>query len=111
MGFSQSYRCKSCGLGATVSGGDDSGFYTKTQTRYRTRCETLVDVCTELWRQDLLPGLLPEGRLNEMVEIENKNGQCPRCETPVETVWSAGDPCPRCSGVVESTGEEMMNWD
>ena len=111
MGFSQSYRCKTCQLGATVSGGDDIGFYARTQTRYCPKCETLVDVCTELWCKELLPGLLPEGRLDELLELENKYGQCHHCQNVTETVWCVGDPCPRCGGVVEATGEEMMDSD
>lgn len=111
MGFSQSYRCNSCGLGATVSGGVDVGFYVQAQTRYCNKCETLVDVATDLWCKDLLPELLPKDRLNEMLEIENKYGQCHKCNSRLETVWCSGDPCPKCQGNVEATGEEMMDWD
>jgi len=111
MGFSRSYRCKSCGLGATVSGGDDIGFYVKTQTRYCSKCEVLVDVCTEVWCKELLPRLLPQERLDEMLALENEYGQCPSCHNVSKTVWCSGDPCPRCGGVVEATGEELMHWD
>lgn len=97
MGFSQSYRCKTCGLAATVSGGDDFGFIAKTQTRYCAQCQKLIDVCVGLWEQTLPAG--------------EQFGECHFCKTLTEQRWSAGDPCPRCGGEVEATGEEMLDWD
>lgn len=111
MGCSISYCCKDCGLGATVSGGDDIGFYVRTQTRYCPKCETLVDVCTELWCKEPLPGLLPQKRLQEMHDLEHSFGQCHLCKSLTESVWCHGDPCPRCGGVVEATGKQVIDWD
>ena len=120
MGFKQSYRCKSCGLGATVTGGDTIGFTTRTQTRYCAKCEALVDVLTESWS---LPGMLPEEKFNEKLKEELKEilkkisgteikyGQCNHCHTLAETVWCADDPCPRCGGAIEATGEDFVLWD
>jgi len=73
--------------------------------------KALVDVITELWRKESLPELFPEGGLGERLELEIKYGQCDHCKTVTETVWCAGDPCPRCGGVVEATGEERILWD
>ena len=111
MGFSQSYRCNHCGLGATVSGGADIGFYARTQTRYCAVCETLVDICTELWCEDLLPELLPAERLKETLDSESQMEKCHHCGTIAETIWLAGHPCPRCGGEVIATGEELLDWD
>lgn len=111
MGCWRSYRCVSCGLGATVSGGDDIGFNVRTQTRYCQKCEVLVDVCTALCCKEDLPGLLPSDRLEEVSEIENKYGQCHHCQNVAPIVWSAGDPCPRCGGIIEATDEKVVMWD
>lgn len=111
MGFAQSYRCRTCQLGATVSGGDDIGFYARTQTRFCPKCEALIDVCTALWGEELPPGALPARSLTEQHEPESNYGQCAHCGNVTEIVWCAGDRCPRCGGVIEATGEETMDWD
>ena len=107
MGFSQSYRCNSCGLGATVSGGDDCGFSVKTQTRYCGKCKTLVDVAIGLPWEDPLQ----QERSNESPKNDDKYGQCEKCNSLLEIVWCDGDPCPECGGTVVATGEQKINWD
>ena len=101
----------SCGLSATVSSGDDIGFYVKTQTRYCSKCETLIDVCVDLRCKDMLPDLMPEEQADEMLKLENKYGFCQNCELLTEIVWRSGDPCPRCGGTVEKTDDELVDWD
>lgn len=99
MGFSQSFRCCSCGVGATVSGGEDVGMTAKTQTRFCAQCETLVDVYIgEPWGDESL--------------LKHPNyGKCEHCNSTTEIVWVAGEPCPKCGGEIEATGEEFVNWD
>ena len=63
MGWSQGYRCNSCGLHAVVSGRKDRGFYVETETRYCPHCQKLDDVSVSLWCKELLPGLLPSDRI------------------------------------------------
>jgi len=105
MGCSQNFRCKSCGLSATVSGGDDHGFYATTQTRYCVKCETLVDVCTKMRSSN------NSDTATEADAPDDELGKCQHCSASPDITWQAGEPCPRCSGAVEATGEQVINWD
>jgi FPG/IleRS zinc finger protein len=109
VGLIQSHRCKSCGLSATVSGGKDIGFVATTETRYCQNCETLVDVFVSLWCKELLH--LPESRMKELLELEGQVGSCLNCRSVAQQGWKFGEPCPRCGGVIEKIGDEMIDWD
>ncbi len=100
MGWRQTYRCESCKLEATVSGGGDSGFYVTTETRFCSKCNTLDDVCLSLWCKDQLPGLLPQIRIDELLDLEKEFGLCPTCKEPDGKPWSADQPCPKCGGAI-----------
>jgi hypothetical protein len=110
MGFRQSYRCEQCGLEAVVSAGKDCGFYTETETRYCPLCGKLDDVGVSLWCKDSLPGLLPPGRIAELLEAEMSFGLCPTCKSPGGKPWRAGEPCPRCGGTVQPVDGVLEQW-
>src|SRR5207247_1544644 len=100
MGWRQTYRCESCNLEATVSGGKDCGFYVETETRFCSKCQTLEDVCLSLWCKDRLPDLLPQSRIDELLDLEKVFGLCPACKKPNGKPWSSGQPCPKCGGTI-----------
>jgi hypothetical protein len=110
MGFRQTYGCASCGLQATVSGGKDQGFYVETETRYCPHCQTLDDVCLNLWCKDMLPDLLPPSRVEELLEAEKEFGMCPSCKRLGGQPWVAGRPCPKCGGKVEPVEGVFEQW-
>jgi hypothetical protein len=110
VGHSQSHKCSSCGLAATVSGGKDRGFYVETQTRYCPHCQALADVGLRLWCKEMLPGLLPPSRIDGLLEAEKEFDLCPFCKRPGGEPWVSGSPCPRCGGQLLATDEEFMQW-
>lgn len=110
MGCRRPYRCDSCGLRATVSGGKDIGFYVETETRYCPDCQALDDVAIRLWCKEMLPGLLPSSRVDDLLESEERFGRCPSCGRAGGQAWVANSPCPRCGGVVGDTGEFIEQW-
>lgn len=110
MGFRQTYGCESCGLQATVSGGKDHGFYVETETRYCPHCQTLDDVSLNLWCKDMLPGLLPPSRIEELLEAEKEFGLCPSCKRPDGQAWVVGSPCPKCGGKVQPIDGVCEQW-
>jgi hypothetical protein len=110
MGWSQGYRCDSCGLHAVVSGGKDRGFYVETETRYCPHCQKLDDISLSLWCKELLPELLPESRIEWLLQREREFGLCPSCKRPGGRPWVAGSPCPKCGGSVQAIEREWVQW-
>jgi hypothetical protein len=110
MGWRQTYRCDSCRLEATVSGGKDQGFYVETETRYCPHCRSLDDVGLSLWCKDLLPGLLPPSRIEGLLEAEKDFGLCPSCKRLGGVPWSAGNPCPKCGGNMQAVEGQFEQW-
>jgi hypothetical protein len=110
MGFRKSHKCGSCGLRGIVRGGRDFGDIVETETRYCPHCQTLADVCLRLWCKDLLPGILSPSRVEELLAAEAELGSCPSCKRPGGQPWVTGNPCPRCGGVLQPTGEILIHW-
>jgi hypothetical protein len=110
MGYSQAYRCDSCGLEAFVRGGKDRGFYAETETRYCPRCQTLDDVGVALWDKGSLPDLLPPGRVEQLLTAEQGFGLCPSCKQPGGRPWVAGSPCPTCGGQIQAIEGDWEQW-
>lgn len=98
----RNYACDTCGLAASVRGGQDRGFYEETETRYCAQCQTLADLPVSLWCKEDLPNLLPPSRLEKVLAGESSFGHCPDCHQPAEQVWVAGDPCPKCGGRIRT---------
>ena len=99
MGISRHFECQHCGLAAAVSGGNDAGKMTRTQTRYCPECETLVDVCTGL-----------HDHVEEQPHHRRGYDRCPDCRRVVSIAWSDGTPCPRCGGEITG-GDVIVAWD
>ncbi|MCG6157519.1 hypothetical protein [Rubinisphaera margarita] len=100
MGISSQFECQTCGLAAAVSGGDDVGKMTRTQTRYCSNCETLVDVCTGL-----------HDHVQEQAHHRDEYNRCPDCREIASIAWASGEPCPRCGGTMTGPGDVIVFWD
>jgi protein-arginine kinase activator protein McsA len=98
MGEKCGYSCQDCGYSASVSGGEDVGMASQTDTGYCARCNELVDYVTKILID------------NKRSEWEITAGVCETCNTPVKQKWQDGDPCPRCGGSFDETGQITM-WD
>ena len=101
MGSHCQFRCTSCGYGATISGGLDSGFRVTVRTMVCPDCRELVDVLVGAYGK--------EGGTGDP-EFDKGLNRCPECSGRKVTVWPERKPCPKC-------GERMLNqglvvmWD
>lgn len=104
MGCSYEFKCDNCGLAANVSGGPDCGFTCETQTVWCPSCSVLQDVVVAEDKRDLpyFP-LVPE--------FSRVVAKCHECGSNQVVFWSAGRPCPRCSGVVTQSESPNEFWD
>jgi RNA polymerase subunit RPABC4/transcription elongation factor Spt4 len=103
MGMRMAFRCDTCGLSASVSGGPDCGFLVHTDTRYCPSCRALFDVVVS-WTNF-------EGhtRTREM-EAGIHFNECPSCHSSRLTQWHSGQPCPGCGGNLTQRGGVEL-WD
>lgn len=99
MGF----RCDTCDLSATVSGGPDCGFIVHTDTRYCLSCRMLFDAAIS-WAN-----FSGHTRTREMEEQMRFN-ECPSCRSTQLVSWKAGQPCPSSRGNVVMKGVVEL-WD
>jgi hypothetical protein len=104
MGSLYHFRCQRCDYHAEVSGGQDVGFYVRTRTVYCPACRELRDINVEYWCKDLMTP-------SDLAELKDDQlGRCLKCGGREVVDWSAGDPCPRCSGAVINQGL-AADWD
>ncbi len=95
MGVHNAFACEACGLTAVASGGPGRGTVVQVLTAWCRDCEALSDVRVGFGDDAPTP----------LEEVE-----CPRCEGGHPSVWAAGDPCPRCGGVIQDHGAVAL-WD
>ena len=88
MGSLYHYCCHRCDYHATVSGGEDVGFYVKTRTMYCPTCRELRDINIEYWSKDL------STRSDRAELADDDLGHCQECGGRDGVEWSADDLCP-----------------
>lgn len=104
MGMTYKFACTSCDLAAEVSGGPDRGFFVRTGTMYCRACKALRDVPVEYFHD---PG---HPVWEESAADRDRLGKCPACAGTDLFSWSAGDPCPKCGGLVSQGAPDSL-WD
>ncbi len=104
MGTQFEMICDTCGLEATVAGGEYLGSTGKEFiTMYCHECNTLEDIYVgDVWDEPLD---IDKKRKSTTSLIE----KCPCCHGEALTLWTQEEPCPCCGGSVEYTGE-MVEW-
>ena len=92
MGEYHEHRCSHCGYKANVSGGDDSGFISRTTTIMCIDCKELSDAV--------------------MVDLDRKRQkiQCKQSVKHQWVRWKSGGPCPRCGNPIQQ-GRLLILWD
>ena len=103
MGQKVEFNCPGCGYEAKVSGGEDSGFISRTTTVSCSTCRRLFDVTVA--KTDQMPDISRRER-----KWRSRPVRCPRCGKRDVTLWSHPGPCPKCGAVMEQGRVEIL-WD
>lgn len=104
MGSHYLFQCACCGMSAEVSGGDDRGFFARTQTNYCHSCGCLKDIFIGHTNDPSHP--IPEAFAQQDASV----GKCPSCGGNNLSPWVDGDPCPKCGGPMPK-GPLTVCWD
>ena len=103
MGHHATYKCKKCGLSATVSGGADRGMRAFTQTIWCGECKVLQDAVTR--RTDSAYGR-KSGAWHDVPL------RCSQCESEKVQKWQREQPCPACGGQIKVDPKgHLIMWD
>jgi acetone carboxylase gamma subunit len=98
MGTRREFVCPGCGYRATVSGGDDCGFFVATRTVVCGRCAMIADVVSSETPWD------PESTASYCFL------RCPACDGPVRP-WRERV-CPHCGGrMKQDAAGEVVHWE
>jgi ssDNA-binding Zn-finger/Zn-ribbon topoisomerase 1 len=98
MGTRREFACPRCGYRATVSGGDDAGFFVATRTVVCARCREVADVVSS------------ETPWDPASEAPFCALRCPDCDGTVRP-WR-DRACPRCGGRMDPDPAGVaIHWD
>ena len=97
MGMLYRFVCAACGYTAEVSGGEDAGMRSGTTTIACEQCRKLYDVVIEK-------------KTSDGTEFKQCAPRCPKSARHPFRIWTNGDPCPRCGGIMENQGMTIL-WD